>query len=127
MVAAAAEGGALLPSAVRLDKTSGGALTRALKFSRFTGKPGQMLEVLAPSGMKASRLLLVGLGKAEALDEKWLPEHRWVAKLDGQVVGWTAAAPVSTRDCYAGVAETSVYVGDGYRGSASARRCCASR
>lgn len=51
-----------------------------------------------------------------ALDAKWLPGHRWVAEVDGQVAGWTAAAPVSTRDCYAGVAETSVYVGDGFRG-----------
>ena len=51
-----------------------------------------------------------------ALDAKWLPDHRWVAELDGEVVGWTAATPVSTRDCYAGVAETSVYVGEGYRG-----------
>ena len=51
-----------------------------------------------------------------ALDAKWLPEHRWVAELDGQVVGWTAAAPVSTQDCYAGVAETSVYVDSRYRG-----------
>jgi L-amino acid N-acyltransferase YncA/DNA-binding transcriptional ArsR family regulator len=51
-----------------------------------------------------------------ALDGTWLPEHRWVAELDGDVVGWTAAAPVSSRDCYAGVAETSIYVGDGYRG-----------
>jgi leucyl aminopeptidase len=44
------EGGTLLPAAVGADKASGGALTRALKFSRFTGKSGQMLEVLAPSG-----------------------------------------------------------------------------
>jgi L-amino acid N-acyltransferase YncA/DNA-binding transcriptional ArsR family regulator len=51
-----------------------------------------------------------------ALDARWLPDHRWVAELAGQVVGWTAAASVSTRDCYAGVAETSVYVGDGHRG-----------
>lgn len=50
------------------------------------------------------------------LDTKWLPEHRWVAEIDGQVVGWTAASPVSTRDCYSGVAETSIYVGDGHRG-----------
>jgi leucyl aminopeptidase len=71
-VVGAVEGGALLPAAVGADKASGGALTRALKFSRFTGKPGQMLEVLAPAGMRASRLLLVGLGKAEALDEKGL-------------------------------------------------------
>jgi len=50
------------------------------------------------------------------LDAKWLPGHRWVAELDGQVVGWAAASPVSTRDCYAGVAETSIYVADGQRG-----------
>lgn len=50
------------------------------------------------------------------LEGKWLPEHRWVAEIDGQVAGWAASAPVSARECYAGVAETSVYVGDGLRG-----------
>ena len=29
-------------------------------------------------------------------------------ELDGRVVGWTAVTPVSTRQCYAGVGETSV-------------------
>jgi L-amino acid N-acyltransferase YncA/DNA-binding transcriptional ArsR family regulator len=52
----------------------------------------------------------------KALDSSWLPGHRWVAEIDDQVVGWAAASPVSTRDSYAGVAETSVYVGDGFRG-----------
>ena len=85
-VAAAVEGGALLPAAVALDKASGGALTRALKFSRFTGKAGQMLEVLAPAGMKASRLLLVGLGKADGVDEKGLET------LGAQIVGRLHAA-----------------------------------
>lgn len=51
-----------------------------------------------------------------ALDAKWLPDHRWVAAIDGRVAGWTAAAPASTRDCYSGVAETSVYVGEEFRG-----------
>jgi L-amino acid N-acyltransferase YncA len=51
-----------------------------------------------------------------ALDAKWLPNHRWVAEIDGAVAGWTAATPVSTRDCYAGVAETSVYVAERFRG-----------
>ncbi|MEO8300655.1 MAG: leucyl aminopeptidase [Rhizomicrobium sp.] len=80
-VVGAVDGSVLLPAAVRLDKASGGALKRALKHSRFTGKPGQMLEVLAPSGIKASRLLLVGLGKAESLDEKGLET------LGAQIVG----------------------------------------
>jgi L-amino acid N-acyltransferase YncA/DNA-binding transcriptional ArsR family regulator len=50
------------------------------------------------------------------LDGHWLPEHRWVAERDGDVVGWAAAAGVSDRDCYAGVAETSVYVAEDHRG-----------
>jgi L-amino acid N-acyltransferase YncA len=50
------------------------------------------------------------------LDRAWLPDHRWVAELDGRVVGWAAANPVSDRPAYAGVAESSVYVGDGHRG-----------
>ena len=71
-VVGATDGSVLLPAAVRADKASGGALTRALKSSSFTGKAGQMLEVLAPAGLAASRLLLVGLGKPESVDEKGL-------------------------------------------------------
>ena len=52
----------------------------------------------------------------DELDSKWLPGHRWVAELDGAVVGWAAITPASARPCYAGVGETSVYVGDGVRG-----------
>jgi L-amino acid N-acyltransferase YncA/DNA-binding transcriptional ArsR family regulator len=51
-----------------------------------------------------------------ALDRTWLPEHRWVAELDGRVVGWAAATPASARAVYSGVAETSIYVSDGHRG-----------
>jgi L-amino acid N-acyltransferase YncA len=52
----------------------------------------------------------------DELDAKWLPGHRWVAELDGAVVGWAAISPASARPCYAGVGETSVYVGAGARG-----------
>ncbi|MFF3227058.1 helix-turn-helix domain-containing GNAT family N-acetyltransferase [Nocardia suismassiliense] len=51
-----------------------------------------------------------------SLESHWLPEHRWVAEIDGEVVGWAAASPASTRAPYSGVAETSVYVGAEYRG-----------
>jgi len=71
-VVGAVEGGVLLPAAAKADKASGGALSRALEFARFKGRPGQLVEVLAPAGLAASRLLLVGLGKPEALDEKTL-------------------------------------------------------
>jgi L-amino acid N-acyltransferase YncA len=53
---------------------------------------------------------------SDVLDAKWLPGHRWVAEVDGAVAGWAALSPTSSRPCYAGVVETSIYVGDGYRG-----------
>jgi len=41
---------------------------------------------------------------------------RFVARLDGQIVGWTALGRYSTREVYAGVAWESVYVDVGARG-----------
>ncbi len=43
-------------------------------------------------------------------------ECRFVARLEGEVVGWTAIGSYSSRDVYAGVAWESVYVGAGARG-----------
>ncbi len=57
--------GVLTPAALRADKAAGGILTRALKTSRFKGKPNEILEIIAPDGIKATRLLLVGLGKPQ--------------------------------------------------------------
>jgi L-amino acid N-acyltransferase YncA len=45
-----------------------------------------------------------------------LPGHRLVAELDGEVIGWAALSPASTRRCYAGVVENSVYVAEAARG-----------
>ena len=52
----------------------------------------------------------------EAWDAAHLPEHRLVAGRDGRLAGWIALAPVSSRCCYAGVAEVSAYVGEEARG-----------
>jgi phosphinothricin acetyltransferase len=50
----------------------------------------------------------------------WNASHRrdcrFVARLDGRVVGWTAVARYSSRDVYAGVAWESVYVDAAARG-----------
>ena len=56
------------------------------------------------------------LPTADELWTRWLPGHAWVAELDGDVVGWTAVTPVSSRPCYAGVGETSVYVAQSAQG-----------
>ena len=44
--------------------------------------------------------------------EEWDAAHpvRLVAELDGEIVGWAALALASSRRCYSGVAENSVYV-----------------
>ena len=49
-------------------------------------------------------------------DAAHLGEHRLVAERDGVVAGWVALVPVSPRECYAGVAEVSAYVGEDARG-----------
>jgi L-amino acid N-acyltransferase YncA/DNA-binding transcriptional ArsR family regulator len=56
------------------------------------------------------------LPTAQQLRARWLPDLAWVAELNGEVVGWTAVTPVSARDCYAGVGESSVYVAAAARG-----------
>jgi L-amino acid N-acyltransferase YncA len=43
-------------------------------------------------------------------DAAHLPGHRLAAERFDEVVGWAALAPASTRRCYAGVVENSVYV-----------------
>lgn len=49
-------------------------------------------------------------------DAGHLPQHRFVAELDGAVCGWAALSPISDRCAYSGVAEVSVYVAAAVRG-----------
>jgi len=51
-----------------------------------------------------------------AWDASHREDLRFVASIDGRVVGWVAAGPVSRRACYAGVVEHSVYVAADQRG-----------
>src|SRR5579875_1644245 len=58
----------LSPTAAALDKASGGALTRAMGASRFTGRKDEALAVLAPAELPVQRVLLLGMGKPASLD-----------------------------------------------------------
>jgi phosphinothricin acetyltransferase len=49
-------------------------------------------------------------------DARHLPACRLVALRDGEVLGWAALSPVSSRQVYRGVQEVSVYVADSARG-----------
>jgi phosphinothricin acetyltransferase len=49
-------------------------------------------------------------------DAAHLTAHRFVAEHEGRIAGWVALLPVSSRECYAGVAEVSAYVAEEARG-----------
>jgi phosphinothricin acetyltransferase len=49
-------------------------------------------------------------------DARHLADHRFVAELDGEVAGWIAVVPYSSRAAYRGVGEESVYVTERARG-----------
>ncbi|HUO21800.1 MAG TPA: leucyl aminopeptidase [Caulobacteraceae bacterium] len=61
------EGGVLSGAAEALDLQTGGAISRVLA-GRFKGAKGQAAELLAPAGVHASVLLLVGAGAKDAFD-----------------------------------------------------------
>ncbi len=54
--------GALEGTAAELEERTGGALSRAMAASRYDGSRGDVVEILAPGGLDASRVLLVGIG-----------------------------------------------------------------
>ena len=58
----------------------------------------------------------------EAWDTAHFAEHRLVAEQHGEIVGWAALSPASSRRCYAGVAENSVYVARHAQGRGVGRR-----
>ena len=80
------EGRKLLPTAAKLDKQTGGTLTRAMNASRFKGDAREVLEILAPAGIENSRVLLYGLGDLKKLTELDLQS------LGGSLVGRLNAA-----------------------------------
>ncbi|MDE0175162.1 MAG: leucyl aminopeptidase [Defluviicoccus sp.] len=64
------DGGDLAATATEVDAAAGGALSRAVGSSRFSGKSNQTLILNAPAGVAASRVVLVGLGKAADFDAR---------------------------------------------------------
>jgi phosphinothricin acetyltransferase len=51
---------------------------------------------------------------------KWNNSHtktcRLIGQMDGEIVGWAALSPVSSRCVYGGVAEVSIYISKNHRG-----------
>ncbi len=65
-VVLAGPGGAMSAAATAADAATGGQLARALTAARFDGEAAAVVEILAPAGLPATRLLVVGTGAADA-------------------------------------------------------------
>lgn len=73
VVVFAEDGPKLTPAAKDLDKTSKGLLSRAAEISGFKGKKETSVDLLAPSELKFSRLVMVGMDKTGDYGaEDWL-------------------------------------------------------
>ena len=62
--------GALSPAAAAIDTASGGVLTRLMESGDFPGKAGATLVLHGLAGVKAPRVLLVGLGRRDGVDAR---------------------------------------------------------
>jgi len=75
-----ADDGLRLGSATKdLLKPSGDLLARAAAADNFKGKSGTSMDIVAPRGLKASRLIVIGIGKAAELED--------LVKLGGAAMG----------------------------------------
>ncbi len=80
VLVAVEEGRKLFPSAQAFDETAGGAVGRAVRVGRYSGKKGEMLDILAPDGVAAERIVAVGAGDYSAfepLDRQKLGGDAW--------------------------------------------------
>ena len=65
LVVLASDGCSLSATAKTVDDKTGGAISRAIKSSRFKGSKGQIISVSAPHNTDYSRVVIAGTGKAE--------------------------------------------------------------
>ncbi|WP_312933013.1 leucyl aminopeptidase [Pseudomonas sp.] len=70
LVLGVGEGRLLGAQAKAVDEAGNGAISAVLKRGDLAGKPGQTLLLQALPGLKAERVLLVGTGKDEALNDR---------------------------------------------------------
>ena len=64
LVVLAREGLAFGPAARGIDERTKGALTKAAKAAGFSGKLKSSIEILAPAGIEAQRIVVVGMGRS---------------------------------------------------------------
>jgi leucyl aminopeptidase len=100
------ESGPLTVAAAAIDAASGGALRRLLDAGDASGKLGQVARLFALPGVRAPRVLLVGLGEPEKLDAgRWLRAAAEAGKAlragpAKRAASWLTAIEVPGRDAH---------------------------
>lgn len=62
LIVGISENRVLRPGAEEIDGLTDGAISKAVATGRFTGKRDQILDIVAPAGISASRIVAIGLG-----------------------------------------------------------------
>ncbi len=96
------EGGQLSAGAQAVEAATGGQLGKAMKAANFTGKKGKVLEILAPSGMVANRVLLAGIGDATKADARTFED------LGGEVAAKVQTLEPEVVADFSGIADLAV-------------------
>ena len=96
------EGSQLSAGAKAVEEAGAGQLGRALKAANFTGKKGKLLEILAPAGISATRLLVAGLGQPGKADARLFED------LGGHVAAKLQTTDKHVEADFSGIADLAV-------------------
>ena len=87
LILTAVDGGKLGPLGKQIDKTTGGAIAKAIKIKKFKGKAGSMFALLAPAKTTLDRIVVLGVGDGKKL-----------SAADAEKMGGTALGAVEKAD-----------------------------
>lgn len=71
---------------------------------------GEVIEIYYQGIQTNNATFSISIPSYEEWDKLHTKECRLVADADGEVAGWAAISPISSRECYKGVAEVSIYI-----------------
>jgi L-amino acid N-acyltransferase YncA len=105
------------PGSAGLGRPQGSASNDALRIRELEAKDWPAVRAIFEEGIATGQATFETEAPSwEDWDGAHLAGPRLVADEDGEVVGWAALSPVSSRCVYRGVAENSVYVASRARG-----------
>ena len=102
----------------KLLKPTGDLVARAAAADRFKGKNGAALEIVAPSGLGVSRLIVIGVGKAGDL------KSQSYVKLGGVAMGKVPARRDASHDRRRSARRAEARSGGRHRARGAAARLC---